>query len=415
LQDPESGEVVEVNTSHPLVREAFATHVADTDARRRKLFDRLGLDEIEVHTEHGYVDALLTFFRARTRRPHGAVRTGPPRALAPALALCALLLASPSSHAQAQAVSPAALPAPEGSRVRAGFLVRPDTVEVGDPFTLIVTVVVPEGARVEWPAMSDSTAMVVRRAPTKVTTETQRAGGRTERATYALAAWNVGTLPIAVGNVIVRYGTNTLTVPVTNASVFVRSVLSGDSSLYQPKPPRDLFPRVVPWWQRWWPVLVLLAALGVLWWLRQRRRPPAEERSDALRDPYARALHDFERLDRLALADAGERGRYVALAIDVLRSYLAQRQPLVLLSMTSSELVGAMAHDSRVPHDRLLSLLTTGDEVKFARRGLSLARAHELVAEARAVVDVVEAAERENVRARLAAEEAARATSTTPA
>ena len=162
-------------------------------------------------------------------------------------------------------------------------------------------------------------------------------------------------------------------------------------------------------------MLVLLAVLGVLWWLRRRRRPPAGARSDALRDPYARALHDFERLDRLALADAGERGRYVALAIDVLRSYLAQRQPLVLLSMTSSELVSAMAHDSRVPHDRLLSLVTTGDEVKFARHGLSVARAHELVAEARAVVDVVEAAERENVRVRLAAEEAARATSTTPA
>ena len=51
----------------------------------------------------------------------------------------------------------------------------------------------------------------------------------------------------------------------------------------------------------------------------------------------------------------------------------------------------------------------------IARHGLSVARAHELVAEARAVVDVVEAAERENVRVRLAAEEAARATSTTPA
>ena len=41
------------------------------------LFGRLGLDEIIVHTEHGYVDALMAFFRARTRRPHGAVRTGP--------------------------------------------------------------------------------------------------------------------------------------------------------------------------------------------------------------------------------------------------------------------------------------------------------------------------------------------------
>ena len=77
LQDPESGAVIEIDTSHPAVRAAFATQVTAADALRRKLFGRLGLDEIVVHTEHGYVDALLAFFRARTRRPHGAVRTGP--------------------------------------------------------------------------------------------------------------------------------------------------------------------------------------------------------------------------------------------------------------------------------------------------------------------------------------------------
>ena len=77
LQDPETGEVVEIDTSHPSVRAAYVTQVTADDTRRRKLFGRLGLDEIVVHTEHGYVDALLAFFRARTRRPHGAVRTGP--------------------------------------------------------------------------------------------------------------------------------------------------------------------------------------------------------------------------------------------------------------------------------------------------------------------------------------------------
>lgn len=77
LEDPETGEIVEVDTSHPLVRAAFARRVAEAEDARRRLFGRLGLDEIIVHTEHGYVDALLAFFRARSRRPHGAVRTGP--------------------------------------------------------------------------------------------------------------------------------------------------------------------------------------------------------------------------------------------------------------------------------------------------------------------------------------------------
>jgi uncharacterized protein (DUF58 family) len=77
LENPETGEIVEIDTSHPAVRSAFAAQVTAEEEARRKLFGRLGLDEIIVHTEHGYVDALLAFFRARSRRPHGAVRTGP--------------------------------------------------------------------------------------------------------------------------------------------------------------------------------------------------------------------------------------------------------------------------------------------------------------------------------------------------
>jgi uncharacterized protein (DUF58 family) len=77
LEDPETGAVVEVDTSHPAVRDAYAKRILAAENGRRRLFGRLGLDEIVVHTEHGYVDALLSFFRARSRRPHGAVRTGP--------------------------------------------------------------------------------------------------------------------------------------------------------------------------------------------------------------------------------------------------------------------------------------------------------------------------------------------------
>lgn len=77
LEDPETGEQLEIDTSHPAVRAAFAKRLADADEARRRLFGRLGLDEIVVHTEHGYTDALLSFFRARARRAHGAVRTGP--------------------------------------------------------------------------------------------------------------------------------------------------------------------------------------------------------------------------------------------------------------------------------------------------------------------------------------------------
>lgn len=104
LEDPETGERVEVDTSHPAVRAAFAARIAADDADRRRLFVRLGLDEIVVHTEHGYVDALLAFFRARTRRPHGAVRTGPRGALGEAAGHSASVRATPAFSRSAMRV-----------------------------------------------------------------------------------------------------------------------------------------------------------------------------------------------------------------------------------------------------------------------------------------------------------------------
>ncbi|MDQ8173195.1 MAG: hypothetical protein P3B76_10980 [Gemmatimonadota bacterium] len=322
--------------------------------------------------------------------------------LAASEALSVLLRPLP---AQPAPVATGVLTPPSGSRVRAGFVVRPDTVEVGDPFTLIVTVVVPDGARIEWPTIDDTTAVVVMRAPTTVVQEAMRAGGRTERASYALAAWNVGALPIGLADAVVRYGSTTMRIPLADARVLVKSVLPGDTTLHTPKPARDLFQRVVPWWQQWWPALAVVSGLALLWWIwRRRRRRGAGGARESL-DPYRRALHDFDRLDRLALVGAGERGRAVALAIDVLRGYLAARSPDATLSRTSVELVDATAGDDRVPHAQLRALLTDGDGVKFAGQQLSDARAHELTGAARAIVEHVEGAE----RARRAAEAAARA------
>jgi hypothetical protein len=213
-----------------------------------------------------------------------------------------------------------------------------------------------------------------------------------------------------VPDAVVRYGETTLRVPLGNAKVFVRSVLPGDSTQHVPKPARDLFPRVVPWWQQWWPALVVLAALALLWWLWRRRRGAAAVKpvSGPL-DPFARAQHEFDRLERLGLADAGEAGRWVALSLDVLRLYLAARLPAAALSLTSGELIDSIGDDPRVPRDRLWSLLADIDGIKFAARLVSPTRARELAAEARAVVEQVEGAEQARRAAEVAARQAAAA------
>lgn len=297
--------------------------------------------------------------------------------------------------------------ASSGLRVQAGTLVRPDTVEVGDPFTFVVTVSVPAEARVEWPTITDSAAVVAMRGPVRIIDEGTKLGMRRERAEYELAAWDVGTLPLGLDDAVVRYGSTTMRVPLTNATVMVRSVLPGDTTLHVPKPARALFPHVVPWWQQWWPALLVLAALGLLWWLWRRRRRTAAAAPAVPLDPYQRSQHDFERLERLALADAGEAGRAVALALDVLRMYLVARLSTARLSLTSGEVLDALADDERVPHDRLRSLLIDADSIKFAARIVSPSRAREMAAEARALVEAIEQAEVARRAAEAAAREAA--------
>jgi uncharacterized protein (DUF58 family) len=66
--DPETGQVLDVDTSDPGVRSSFAQSVTTELAARRHLLRRLAIDEIPVRTDAGVVDPLIKFFRARETR-----------------------------------------------------------------------------------------------------------------------------------------------------------------------------------------------------------------------------------------------------------------------------------------------------------------------------------------------------------
>lgn len=68
FEDPETGELVDVDTSDAGVREAFAREVAAQDAARQRLLRRLAVDEVVVHTDVPYVEPLLRFFHTRETR-----------------------------------------------------------------------------------------------------------------------------------------------------------------------------------------------------------------------------------------------------------------------------------------------------------------------------------------------------------
>ena len=299
------------------------------------------------------------------------------------LAVAAIAAATPLAPAVAQATRAPAAPAggSDAIPVQMGVSVRPESVTVGDPFVVTVRIRVPRGASVVFPVGPDSAAAAELLDPRRMAASADSAEFS---ATYRLAAWNVGEVPLALAPVEVRLGTQRRAVPLTAAAVFVRSVLPADSTQRAPKPPR---PPIETPRSLWWLWLLALLALALLAWLIWRWMRRRDEAADAPAvDPYEAAEREFDRVARLGLVEAGERGRYVALVVDVMRDYLAHRVPGAPASLTSTELLGQVGGNASVPTARLAPLLAEADLVKFARRGVTAERAQAIGAEAREIV-----------------------------
>jgi hypothetical protein len=208
-------------------------------------------------------------------------------------------------------------------------------------------------------------------------------GGTVQWGYYRVAAWNVGEQTITLGDVVVTVQGRSRRISLAGHKVFVASVLPADSAQRVPKPARPLYEFSAPLWWLWAALGALALVLILLWWWWRRRK---RGRPAVIPDPYPVAEREFARIEALGLIEAGERGRYVTLVVEVLRDYLAARYPAALLSLTSTELLAALRGQSAVPNDRLMRVLNEADLIKFAQRPVTADRAREIGREARAVV-----------------------------
>lgn len=273
--------------------------------------------------------------------------------------------------------------------VQRAIVVQPETVTVGDPFRVIVRVKAPRGADIGFPDAPDSAGKVEAIDPVQITTA-QDSTATDQTAVYLVAAWDVGRIAIRLGNVRVAFGREVNDVPLGEASIYVASVLPADTTLHVPKPARDVLAMPAPWWI-WLLVALAVAAIAALvwWWLRRRRRL----KLIAPIDPYAEAMAGFARVQGLGLVEAGERGRYVALMVEVLREYIARIDARADLALTTSELLASIRETSVIPANRLAALLVEADLIKFARRPVAATHATQLGLEARQIVEHIHAAQ----------------------
>jgi len=291
---------------------------------------------------------------------------------------------------------------PQG--VQLGVAVRPETVTVGTRFVIAARIRAAEGSTIAWPPAPD-TSETLEIVSSRMLDSASDSLRTEETARWRLAAWDTGTITIVFEDAVVTAPEGEHRVPL-RARVYVRSVLPADTSLHDPKPTRDIMAADPPWW-RWVAfALLALAIIGLLlwWYLRRRRRKPPPAPVDAMQ--YAE--REFTRVERMGLLEAGERGRFVALMVEVLRDYLALRVAGATPSLTSTELIGFMRSHRELPVQRLGAILSESDLVKFARRTVTAERAREIGQEARAIVrEVEQVAVRDRERAAAAAEKAA--------
>jgi uncharacterized protein (DUF58 family) len=68
LEDAESGSTVLVDTSSRAWQRAFVRRITDLEAKKTRVFNRVGIDNIKVTTARDYVLALTLFFQKRASR-----------------------------------------------------------------------------------------------------------------------------------------------------------------------------------------------------------------------------------------------------------------------------------------------------------------------------------------------------------
>jgi len=285
-----------------------------------------------------------------------------------------------------QAVAPQTPVTQTELQVQMGFSVRPDTVLIGQPFSLFVKVLAPKGVRFEFPAGPD-TASANGVRPIELRGEKLVSMlGDTAVALYHLMAWDVGIQSLRFPDVRVTYQGQERRASLAGASVFVKSVLPADTTLHVPKPARPLIVLPVFNWLRWLAIAAALAALILGWWIwrryRNRPKPPI--------DPYVRAQQEFARIEARRLIETGEPREYLASMVDVTREYLAARVPGVRRSNTSGELLRRMQPREGVEGE-LPALLDRADLVKFARGEVDAEVARKAGTVLKAIVDHVEA------------------------
>jgi len=264
--------------------------------------------------------------------------------------------------------------APAGAQVaRLELAGAADTLRVGQPFRVLLTVRPPDGTHpvIPAPAGGDSTTLLLgdahvvaldRRPPAFV------AGARVDSALYTVAVFALDSARVGPVDVPLVAGADTARV--TAAALVVRlAPVTAEADSLRPHGPPLPMPRA------WGPpallgvagaVAVALAARA----LRRRRARPRRPSPHAHLPPYDEAMARIDALDRAPVATPADAERHHEELADTLRTYVERSRGIEAHRLTSTELVRRLdaLEVSEEAREAAAVVLRETDLVKFAAR-----------------------------------------------
>ncbi len=167
--------------------------------------------------------------------------------------------------------------------------IEPDSVRVGELFTVRIVVVQERSRDVEFPALMELPEALEQLGPVQIRS---MEGGTEWRAEYPLVAWRADT--VAISAIEVQLGpAGSRPRLVAPPELVVRSVLPPETAGLELRDARPFLRlRYFPWWL----IALAAAAAGLAWWIWRGRNRAGHEAALVPAGPGAVALRDFERL-----------------------------------------------------------------------------------------------------------------------
>jgi hypothetical protein len=258
-----------------------------------------------------------------------------------------------------------------------------DSVTVGDPVELTVTVTHPAGTQVLMPQLEPSLGSFIVRSQSPVTTKDNGDGtvASTQIIDVRLFAPGAFETPPLVVSIADSSGQIT-EISAPPAAITVNSVLvEGDTAL------RDIKPQAALPGALTWPAV--LAAIGALiataiWFVARRVKAAFDNRL-----PHEAALDALTAVEKERLPENGRFQEHYTLVTDTLRAYVEQTQGIQATDRTTAEIQKELQKSSLTKEQaqQFSRILSESDLVKFAKFIPDLESAHALVSEAKQFVE----------------------------